>query len=91
MSNSKPPLPGFRSDKEAEDFVDNADLTQFDLTGGEPVRYEFKSKDANVSMRMPRQLLDAVKARAQREGIPYQRFIRQTLEHAVGGRSGKVE
>jgi predicted DNA binding CopG/RHH family protein len=91
MSNSKPALPGFQSDKEAEDFVDNADLTQFDLTGGEPVRYEFRSKDANVSMRMPRQLLDAVKARARREGIPYQRFIRQTLEHAVEGRSGETK
>jgi len=90
MSNSKQPLPSFRSDKEAEDFVDNADLSQFDLTGGEPVRYEFKSKDANVSMRMPRQLLDAVKAKAQREGIPYQRFIRQTLEHAVAG-AGKAK
>lgn len=83
MSNSRPPVPGFRTDKEAEDFVEGADLTQFDLSGGQPVRYEFKAKDANISMRLPQQLLDAVKARAQQEHMPYQRFIRQTLERAV--------
>ena len=59
MNNSKPPVPAFRTDKEAEDFVENADLTQFDLSGGQPVRYEFKTKDANISMRLPQQLLDA--------------------------------
>jgi predicted DNA binding CopG/RHH family protein len=82
MSSSKP-LPTFKSDKEAEDFVENADLTDFDLSGGQPVQYEFKAKNANISMRVPQQLLDAVKAKAEREGIPYQRFIRQTLEQAV--------
>ncbi|GGF15282.1 hypothetical protein GCM10011321_03900 [Youhaiella tibetensis] len=86
MSNSKPPVPTFRTDKEAEDFVENADLTQFDLSGGEPVRYEFKAKDANISMRVPQQLLEAVKARARQEHMPYQRYIRQVLEKAVAPR-----
>jgi predicted DNA binding CopG/RHH family protein len=36
-------------------------------------------------MRMPQALLDALKARAEREGVPYQRFIRQTLEQALSG------
>jgi predicted DNA binding CopG/RHH family protein len=34
-------------------------------------------------MRLPRPLLDAVKAAAAKAGMPYQRFIRQTLEAAV--------
>jgi predicted DNA binding CopG/RHH family protein len=34
-------------------------------------------------MRLPRPLLDAVKATAAQAGIPYQRFIRQALEIAV--------
>lgn len=83
MKVSKPKLPAFQSDAEAEEFVETADLTQFDLSGGVPVQYEFKSKDANISMRIPRALLDAVKARAAREGVPYQRYVRQVLERAV--------
>jgi predicted DNA binding CopG/RHH family protein len=34
-------------------------------------------------MRLPDALLVAVKARASAEGIPYQRFIRRALEHAL--------
>jgi predicted DNA binding CopG/RHH family protein len=34
-------------------------------------------------MRLPRSLLDAVRASAARMGVPYQRFIRQALEDAV--------
>jgi predicted DNA binding CopG/RHH family protein len=35
-------------------------------------------------MRLPSKLLAAVKASAKSSGIPYQRFIRETLEQAVG-------
>jgi predicted DNA binding CopG/RHH family protein len=34
-------------------------------------------------MRVPKQLLEAVKAQAKALGIPYTRFIRETLEHAM--------
>ena len=34
-------------------------------------------------MRVPRRLLDAVKARAKERGIPYTRLIRETLEQAM--------
>jgi predicted DNA binding CopG/RHH family protein len=39
-------------------------------------------------MRLPRPLLEAVKASAAKAGVPYQRFIRQTLELAVQPRKG---
>lgn len=77
------PLPHFDSDAEAEHFVDTADLTKFDLGGAKPAGYEFRNKDTTISMRVSRDLLDAVKARAARDGVPYQRFIRQTLEAAI--------
>lgn len=85
---SKPPLPLFKTDEEAEDFVANADLTDYDLSGGERVRFEFKAKTANVNMRLPQELLDELKAAAGREGIPYQRFIRRELERALSQRHG---
>jgi predicted DNA binding CopG/RHH family protein len=79
----KTKLPRFKSDKEAEEFVAKADLTQYDLSGMRPVRFEFQPKSERVNMRLPRQLLDAVRASAARAGVPYQRFIRQALEDAV--------
>jgi predicted DNA binding CopG/RHH family protein len=37
-------------------------------------------------MRLPAPLLKAVTSAAKRAGLPYQRFIRQTLEKAVAAR-----
>ena len=76
-------LPTLRSDKEAEDFVAKADLSDYDLSGMRVVRFEFQPKSERVNMRLPRPLLDAVKATAAKAGVPYQRFIRQALENAV--------
>ena len=79
----KKKLPRFRSDKEAEDFVEKADLTEYDLSAMRPIRFEFQPKSERVNMRVPRQLLYAVRASAAKAGVPYQRFIRQALEDAV--------
>jgi len=76
-------LPRFRSDKEAEHFVEKADLTEYDLSAMRPIRFEFQAKTERVNMRLPPQLLEAVRASASKAGIPYQRFIRQVLEDAV--------
>ncbi|MGL5117293.1 MAG: CopG family antitoxin [Beijerinckiaceae bacterium] len=77
------PFPIHASDEDAERFVATADLSRFDFSGFTKTRFEFQAKSANVSMRMPADLLVALKARAQHEGMPYQRFIRQTLERAL--------
>lgn len=77
------PFPTFQSDEEAEKFVAEADLTEYDLSGMQPVHFEFQPKSERVNMRLPKPLLDAVKAAAVKAGVPYQRFIRQVLEEAV--------
>ncbi len=79
----KKTIPTFKTDREAERFVDTADLSNYDLAGARPVRFEFEKKSARVNMRLPQPLLDALKARAKQCGIPYQRFIREALEQAV--------
>jgi predicted DNA binding CopG/RHH family protein len=76
-------LPELASDEEAEAFVASADLTQFDLSDMQSVRFEFQPKSERINMRLPRSLLDAVKAKASEAGVPYQRFIRHALETAV--------
>jgi len=76
-------IPTFKMDKEAEDFVATADLTEYDLSGGQVMRFEMKRKDKSINLRLPEQLLEAVRRRAHDAGIPYQRFIRMALERAV--------
>jgi len=76
-------LPIFRSDKEAEDFLENADLSEYDLSGFKRVHFEFEEKDRAVSVRLPERLYAVVKKKAAKEGIKTQRFIRRALEEAV--------
>lgn len=79
----KKKLPKLRTDKQAEDFVAKSDLTQYDLSGMKTVQFEFAPKAARINMRLPEDLLKAVRSTASRRGVPYQRFIRQALEQAV--------
>jgi predicted DNA binding CopG/RHH family protein len=83
-------IPVFKTDEEAEAFIDTADLSEYDLSGFRPARFEFEVKDAQINMRLPRSLLRAVQEAAKARGIPYQRFIRQTLERAVVQSSSKT-
>ena len=76
-------LPTLKSDEEVERFVTTADLSQYDLSGMAPVRFEFKPKTERVNMRLSKDLLKSVKARAARAGVSYQRYIRLALEKAV--------
>src|ERR1022692_3407331 len=69
--------------EEAEAVVATADLTDYDLSGAKLVRFELKRKDKSINLRLPEHLLDAVRSRAEKERIPYQRFIRMALEQAL--------
>ena len=56
----KKKIPTFKTDKEAERFVDTADLSKYDLSGLKPVKFEFEKKSAQLNMRVPEALLEAV-------------------------------
>ena len=79
-------FPRLRTDEEAEEFVATADLSEYDFSQFKPVRFEFEKKSARVNMRLPESLLKAVKERAEKRGIPDQRFIREAVEQAVSRR-----
>ncbi|MDE2252144.1 MAG: BrnA antitoxin family protein [Gammaproteobacteria bacterium] len=76
-------MPSLRSDAAAERFVASADLAQYDLSGFKPMRFEIEPKSAALNMRLPQQLLNAVKSEARSRGIPYTRYVRMLLEKAV--------
>ena len=75
-------VPRLKTDKEAETFLAQ-DLSNLDFSQFKVERFEFEKKDDQINMRVPKPLLAAVKARAKARGIPYTRFIRETLERAM--------
>ena len=79
----KKKIPTFKTDEEAENFVTTANLADYDLSGAQLVRFELKPKDKSINLRLPEELLEAVRSTAEKEGIPYQRFIRIALEQAL--------
>jgi predicted DNA binding CopG/RHH family protein len=79
----KKKIPSFKTDAQAARFVETADLAKYDLSGLKPVKFEFEKKSAQLNMRVPEGLLDAVKKRSAVRGIPYTRFIREAVESAL--------
>jgi predicted DNA binding CopG/RHH family protein len=78
----KQKVPVMKTDKQVETFLAR-DLSSLDFSQFKPVQFEFEKKDEQINMRVPKPLLAAVKAKAKERGIPYTRFIRETLERAI--------
>ena len=59
-------FPDLKTDEEADDWLQSADLTEYDLSEMKKVRFELAPKDASISLRLPAALLaDAAGARRQ--------------------------
>lgn len=82
-SSKNKQMPILTTDSEAEHFVEEADLSEYDLSGFKPMHFEFENKTARVNMRLPQSQLDRVKAEAKKRGVPYQRFMRELLERGM--------
>lgn len=79
----KKKVPHFKTDEEAEAFLEQ-DLTDYLHAGNfKPMHFEIRPKQKSVNLRISEELLDSVRKRAKREGVPYQRFIRHALERAL--------
>ena len=78
-------VPKFTTDEEAEAFL-MQDLSDLDLSQFKRRHFEFEKKEAQVNMRVPQPLLDAVKDRAKSYGIPYTRYIRMLMERDVAAK-----
>ena len=79
------PLPHFETDEDARKFTDEADLSEYDLSGFRPLSsFAFaQKKDARLEMRIPSDQLEALKAEADRQGIPYTLLARSILEQGL--------
>ena len=72
-------VPELKTDAEAEAFLEQ-DLSNLDFKQFKPMRFEIAKKEAALHMRLPAVLLDAVRAKAKAQGIPYSRYVRMVLE-----------
>jgi predicted DNA binding CopG/RHH family protein len=79
-------FPTFATDEEAERFVDEADLTEYDFSGFKPMRFELERKTRQINLRVPDALLVALKAHAKERQLPYQWVIREAIEQAISGK-----
>jgi len=75
-------VPQFNTDEEVEAFLEQ-DLSDLDFSQFKPVHFEFAKKSAQINMRVPEDLLRAVKMQSAARGIPYTRFIREAIEQAL--------
>ena len=75
-------VPRLRTDEEAQAFLAQ-DLSDLDFSQFKPHGFEFEKKSAQINMRVPKPLLDAVKQRAKARGIPYTRLVREAMELAL--------
>ncbi len=80
---SKPKLkqfPVFNTDAEAEQFVETADLSEYDFSEFVPMNLE---QLLGLSVTVPQDLVAALKAKAEERGIDYERLVREALERAA--------
>ena len=78
----KKKVPNLKTDKPAEVFL-ASNLSGLDFSQFKVATFEFEKKSDQINMRVPTKLLEEVKARAKARGVPYTRFIRETLEQAL--------
>jgi predicted DNA binding CopG/RHH family protein len=75
-------VPRFKTDEEAEAFLEQ-DLSDLDFSQFKPMHFEIRPKEKTVNLRMSEGLLDMVREKAKRQGLPYQRYMRLAIERAV--------
>ena len=79
----KKKVPKFKSDEEAEKFLEQ-DLTDYiDPKNAQQVTFEFLPKTEKVNLRFPEKLPSAVRKKAEKQGMSYLRYIRKAVEESL--------
>jgi|OM-RGC.v1.031844291 Protein of unknown function (DUF3680). len=79
-------LPVLLTDEEAERFVDEDDLSEYDLSGFKPVHFEFtgeKTPKSLTALSVQPALSDQADMKAMHLGIPPEQFMLDAIERAV--------
>lgn len=81
-------IPTFKSKDEEREFWENNDtLDYFDASKVKKVRFpNLKKTTKSISIRLPVDMLDELKVRANSMDVPYQSFIKMLLQEGLVGK-----
>jgi predicted DNA binding CopG/RHH family protein len=52
-------------------------------SGWEKIKFELMPKNKSITLRLSEELLEAIKLKAEEEGLDYQKWIRASIEDAL--------
>lgn len=76
-------MPPLLTDEEAEAFLENEDLSEYDWSNLRQVNFRLIEPKEEVKLEIPKQLAEALKARAEADGLPYTQLISNLLQQAM--------
>ena len=81
-------IPIFKNENEEREFQENNDtLDYFDISKVKVVRFpNLKKTTKSISIRLPVDMLDELKVRANSIDVPYQSFIKMLLQEGLSER-----
>jgi predicted DNA binding CopG/RHH family protein len=82
-------LPIWSTEEKADEWLTNADLSESDFSDAKVMTFELAPKNTAISLRLPADLLAAIKLRSVETHIPMQRLIRAAIEQYLRGGNGK--
>ncbi len=81
-------IPTFKDENEEREFWEKSDtLDYFDTSNAKVVRFpNLKKTTKSISIRLPVDMLDELKVRANSIDVPYQSFIKMLLQEGLSAR-----
>lgn len=85
MSKQSKPIPKFADEAEERAFWESHDSTDYlDWSAAEKVVFpNLKPTTTSISLRLPKHLLDSIKAAAHARDVPYQSLIKVWLQEKL--------
>ena len=78
-------IPTFKDENEEREFWENNDITEYaDLSNAKRVRFpNLKKTTKSISIRLPVDMIDALKVKANSMDVPYQSLIKMILNEGL--------
>ncbi len=78
-------IPTFKDENEEREFWENNDITEYvDLSNAKRVRFpNLKKTTKSISIRLPVDMIDALKVKANSMDVPYQSLIKMILSEGL--------
>ena len=82
-------IPTFKDENEEREFWENNDTTEFfDVSKAKMIRFpNLKKTTKSISIRLPVDMLDELKVKANSMDVPYQSFIKMLLQDGLNAKN----